>query len=423
MTALLPLILFPLLGIAGVEGVARPYGDPVIFLFLGGLLLGLAMQKWELHRRIALRIVSWVGTRPANLVLGFMAATAFISMWVSNTATAAMMLPVSLSLAVLLVGDPAPGQAASRGRTDFALALMLGVAFAASIGGMATLVGTPPNALLAGFMAQHYHVEIGFAQWMAVGVPVASLLLLGAWVILTRIVFRVPSEPPPGLPERLAAEMATLAPMTRPEKLVGLIFLAAAAAWLFRPMLADYVPGLSDATVAVAAALLLFLVPSGRGGFLMDWATASRLPWEVLVLFGGGLSLAAGITATGLSSWLGEALMALDTLPKVVLILGMIVAAIAFTEVASNTATAAAFLPVVASVSDGLELNPFMLTVPVVLAASCGFMLPVSTPPNALFYASGYFTVAQMARAGFLIDVLGAALILGASYSLVGVFF
>lgn len=423
MTALLPLVLFPLLGIAAVEGVARPYGDSIIFLFLGGLLLGLAMQKWDLHRRIALRIVSWVGTRPANLVLGFMAATAFISMWVSNTATAAMMLPVSLSLAALLVGDPAPGRGVSRGRTDFALALMLGVAFAASIGGMATLVGTPPNALLAGFMAQHYHVAIGFAEWMAVGVPVASLLLLGAWVILTRIVFRVPSEAPAGLPERLAAEVAGLAPMTPPEKRVGLIFLAAAAAWLFRPMLVDYVPGLSDATIAVAAGLLLFLVPSGRGGFLMDWATASRLPWEVLVLFGGGLSLAAGITATGLSSWMGDALTALDTLPKVVLVLGMILAAVAFTEVASNTATAAAFLPVVASVSDGLELNPFMLTVPVVLAASCGFMMPVSTPPNALFYGSGYFTVAQMARAGFLIDVSGTALILAAAYTLIPLVF
>jgi sodium-dependent dicarboxylate transporter 2/3/5 len=249
------------------------------------------------------------------------------------------------------------------------------------------------------------------------------VLLLGAWVVLTRIVFPVPGDLPPALCERLIAEMAALPPMSRPEKLVALVFLATAGAWIFQPLLASVLPGLTDTVIAAAAAFLLFLVPSGRGGFLMDWTTAARLPWDVLLLFGGGLSLAAAISATGLSAWIGEALMAFDTLPKAVLILATVLAAIAFTEFASNTATAAAFLPVVASMADGLELAPFTLTVPVVLAASCGFMLPVSTPPNALFYGSGYLTVAQMARAGFLIDLLAAALILGASYSLVGILF
>jgi sodium-dependent dicarboxylate transporter 2/3/5 len=422
-TALLPLILFPLLGIAGVEKAAAPYADPVIFLFLGGLMLGLAMQRWALHRRIALVIVSWVGLRPANLVLGFMAATAFISMWVSNTATAAMMLPVSVSVVVLLVGEPAGLRTAPRQQADFALALLLGVAFAASIGGMGTLIGTPPNALFAGFMRRSYGIEIGFAQWMMLGVPFATVFLLGAWLLLTRVVFRIPADTPPDVRARLVAEVGGQPPMSGPEKRVGLVFVATAAAWLLRPMLADVVPGLTDTAIAAGAAFALFLIPSGRGGFLMDWATASRLPWGVLLLFGGGLSLAAAISGSGLSGWIGDALSQLGALPLVVLIAALVLVTIALSELASNTATAAAFLPVVGSIADGLGLAPLALTVPVALAASCGMMLPVATPPNALFYGSGYITVAQMARAGVMIDLLGAALVVCAGIGLVEIVF
>ncbi len=417
-TALLPILLFPLLGIAGLRTAAAPYADPVIFLFLGGLVLGMALQKWGLHLRIALRIIAWVGLRPANLVLGFMAATAFLSMWVSNTATAAMMMPVGVSLVVLLVGAPAELASVPREKAEFARALLLGIAYAATIGGMATLIGTPPNALFAGFMRRIDGIEIGFAQWMMLGVPIAVVFLLGAWLLLTRVIFRVPAAETPAMRERMAAMLGALPPMSRPEMLVGLVFLAAAAAWISRPELARIIPGLDDTVIAIAAAFALFIIPSGRDGFLMDWASAARLPWDVLLLFGGGLSLASAITDSGLSAWIGDALSQLGVLPVIVLIGALMLVTIALSELVSNTATAAALLPVVASIGGGLGLDPIALTVPVVLAASCAFMLPVATPPNALAFGSGCFTVAQMARAGFLVDTLGIALVLGASYSI-----
>jgi sodium-dependent dicarboxylate transporter 2/3/5 len=422
-TALLPVVLFPLLGVATLSAATAPYADRIVFLFLGGLLLGLALQKWGLHRRIALRIVAWAGLRPSNLVLGFMAATAFLSMWVSNTATAAMMLPVSMSVVVLLVGSPGGVRSTSRERRDFALALLLGVAYAASIGGIGTLIGTPPNALFAGFMRRAYGIEIGFAQWMMLGVPVALILLLGAWFLLTRVVFRVPAEEPAGVAERLTAEMVEQPPVSIPERRVGVVFLITALAWIMRPLLADVIPGLDDTVIAIAAAFVLFVIPSGRGGFLMDWATAARLPWDVLLLFGGGLSLASAILQSGLSAWIGDALANLETLPIVVLIMALVLVTTALTEMASNTATAAALLPVAGAIASQFGLDAAALTVPVVLAASCCFMLPVATPPNALFYGSGYIAVAQMARAGVLIDLFGVALVLIASYSLAGIVF
>lgn len=422
-TALLPVILFPVMGVMGLPETVAPFADPIIFLFLGGLLLGLALQKCGLHRRIALRIVSWVGLRPANLILGFMTATAFLSMWVSNTATAAMMLPVAVSLVVLLVGTPEGLRTARREESDFALALLLGVAFAASIGGMGTLIGTPPNALFAGFMRRTYGIEIGFAQWMIIGIPLATVFLIGAWLLMTRVIFRIPVVEMPGIRERMAAEMAGLPPVSSAEKRVAALFLLTAAAWMFRPFLADYVPGLSDTVIAVAAGFALFVLPSGRGDFLMDWATAARLPWDVLLLFGGGLSLAVAISESGLSGWIGDALYQLGAMPTVVLIGALIIVTILLSELASNTATAAAFLPVVGAIAAELGLDAVSLAVPVALAASCGMMLPVATPPNALFYGSGYLKVAQMARAGVLVDILGAALVLAASYTLLGVAF
>ncbi len=415
-TGLLPLVLFPLLGILKINAAAAPYADPVIFLFLGGLTLGLAMERWGLHRRVALTLVGALGTKPGALVLGFMGATAFISMWVSNTATAAMMLPVTLSIVRLLRPQgPEAGAPAQPTRDDFATALLLGVAFAASIGGIATLIGTPPNALFAGYMHRSHGMTVGFAQWMAVGVPVAALLLLLTWLALTRLVFRLPRAAPAGLGERLRREIAALPKLGYPEAMVALVFAAAATAWLLRPLLAAYVPGLDDTVIAVCAALALFLIPSRRGGGLLDWAAAARLPWGVLLLFGGGLSLAAGIGESGLAEWVGARLGALGHLPRVAVVLAIIVTTIAISELASNTASAAAFLPLAASIAAGLGAAPVALTLPVALAASCGFMLPVATPPNALFFSSGHITVRQMARAGIVVDLLGAALILAAA--------
>jgi sodium-dependent dicarboxylate transporter 2/3/5 len=347
-----------------------------------------------------------------------MAATAFVSMWVSNTATAAMMLPVGVSVVTLFIATPDGVARASIEHRNFALALVLGVAFAASIGGIATLIGTPPNALFAAFMRRAYGIEIGFATWMSIGSPIAAFLLLATWVVLTRVVFPLSREAPAGVTERLHEQRATLGPISRPEKFAGLVFLAAAFAWMLRPLLARAVPGVDDTVIALVAALVLFLIPSGRGGALMDWTTTVQLPWGVLLLFGGGLSLAAAISQSGLAAWIGAQLALVAFLPPIVLILALVLVTIALSELASNTAIAAAFLPLAASIADGLGMAPSTLTLPVALAASCGFMLPVATPPNALAYGSGYVGVAQMARAGALIDLIGAGLVVGAAYGL-----
>jgi sodium-dependent dicarboxylate transporter 2/3/5 len=423
-TALVPLILFPLLGVATTREAASPYADPLIFLFLGGFVLGLGLQRWNLHRRIALTIISWVGTEPARLVGGFMLATAFLSMWVSNTATAVMMLPVALSVIALVERDrKQDGQGA--GRRNFAVSLLLGVAYGASIGGLATLIGTPPNALLAAYMSRTYQVEIGFAQWMVVGVPLVVVMLGVTWLLLTKIVFPTPAGAIKGAMSAVGGEIANLGPMTRPEKLVGTVFVVTAATWILRPLLSDFIPGIDDTVVAMAAAVVLFLIPSGseRGGFLMDWDTARKLPWGVLLLFGGGLSLASGISDSGLAEWLGEMLGLLSAWPVILVMLVATLAVIFLTELTSNTATAAAFLPLVGSVAVGIGMDPFMLTVPVALAASCAFMLPVATPPNAIVYGSGNLTVADMAKAGLYLNLISTVLITGLTYLAVGTLF
>lgn len=417
-TALLPLVLFPTLGVSGMDEAAAPYANPLVFLFLGGFVLALAMQRWALHRRIALSIVRAVGTRPHNLVLGFMLATAFLSMWVSNTATAVMMLPIGLSVIDLVLrGEAAPDP----GHSHFAVCLMLGIAYGASIGGLATLIGTPPNALLAGFMLETYGVEIGFAQWMMVGVPLVAVTLPLTWLVLTRLVFPIRLREIPGGREMIDGELRTLGPLSRAEKWVGAVFVATALAWISRPLLEDVVPGLSDTSIAIAAALVLFATPVSlrRGEFLMNWEWAERLPWGVLLLFGGGLSLADAVRTTGLAQWIGSALQGLGGWPTVALVLVVTTLVIFLTELTSNTATAAAFLPVVAALAVGLGENPLLLAVPTALAASCAFMMPVATPPNAIVFGSSFITVPQMARAGLVLNLLFIAAITLLTYTLV----
>ena len=419
-TGLLPLALFPLLGVASMGETAAPYADPLIFLFLGGFLVALGLERWNLHRRIALGVVGLVGVRPASLVGGFMLATAFLSMWVSNTATAVMMLPIGLSVIALLRQD---GEAAAR--DGFAPALLLGIAYGASIGGMATLIGTPPNALLAAFMRRTYGVEIGFAQWMAIGLPLAVLMLLGAWLILTRLAFALPRQAIAGSAALIRGEIAGLGPLATPELRVGLVFAGAALLWVLRPALEGVLPaGVNDTVIAVAAGVLLFVIPAGgkagRGVRLMDWPTATRLPWGVLLLFGGGLSLAAAIGRSGLAAWIGAGFAGLGHWPLLLVVLLVTAGIVFLTELTSNTATAAAFLPLMASVAPALAADPFLLTIPVALGASCAFMLPVATPPNAIVFGSGRLTVAQMARAGFLLNLAAIAIILGLTTVLVG---
>jgi sodium-dependent dicarboxylate transporter 2/3/5 len=423
-TALLPIVLFPLLGVATVAETTAPYANPVIYLFLGGFLIAMALESCGLHKRMALAILRVVGARPANLILGFMLATGFISMWVSNTATVVMMLPMATSVIALARGGYGESDGAAGGPQSraFSLALLLGIAYAASIGGLGTLIGTPPNALLAGFMAETYGVRIGFAEWMLLGVPIVIVGLPFAWLLLTRWLHPVGSEPIAGGAAMVSDESRALGKITRAEWVVGTITALTAAAWVTRPILEQWVPSITDTGIAIAGALLMFIVPLAWSPprVALTWVQAERLPWSVLILFGGGLSLAAAIQRTGLAGWIGTELGALAGWPLFAVILAVTTVVIFLTELTSNTATAAAFLPVVASLAVGIGADPLMLAVPTALAASCAFMLPVATPPNAIVYGTGAVSVPQMARAGLWLNVFFMLLLPLVVYLLAG---
>ncbi len=413
-TSLLPILLIPLLDIDTLAKATAPYANPTIFLFLGGFLLGLAMQRWNLHKRIALATLLAVGNQPSRQIAGFMIATAFISMWVSNTATSIMMLPIGLSVIGLLIAGSEEKEGAR-----FAVALLLGIAYSASVGGIATLIGTPPNALLAAFMRENYDVQIGFGQWMLLGLPLSVGMLIFIWWSLTRGGFRLAGGDSRGLLEK---EMAALGPMSRAEKMVAVVFVLAAAAWIFQPLLADYVDGVNDTSIAMAAAIALFLIPFDlhKRVFLMDWEQANKAPWGVLLLFGGGLSLAGVIGASGLAEWIASSLGAFDALPLLAMIALVVTVIIFLTEITSNTATAAAFLPLLGALAVAQGLSPEMLAIPAAVAASCAFMMPVATPPNAIVFGTGQLPIQAMIKAGFVLNLFGVLLVSLLCYGLVG---
>jgi sodium-dependent dicarboxylate transporter 2/3/5 len=406
-TALFPLAMLPVLGVSDIAAAASPYANEVIFLFMGGFILAKAMERWRLHQRIALWTISAVGTRPRQMVGGLMAATGLISMWVSNTATTVMMLPIGISIIHLVEKNRAIGGHASE-KSNFSAAVMLGIAYAASIGGLGTLIGTPPNALFAGFIRESYGITISFAQYMMIGVPIVLVVLPLTWLMLTRVAFPIGTSELPDGRALIQRELAGLGSVSRGEWTVAVIFGLTTLLWVTRPLLAGVLPQLSDAGIAVSAAVLLFLVPIDfkRGVFALDWESAKGIPWDVLLLFGGGLSLAAAISKTGLAGNIGNALRVLDQLPLVVVILSLVAVVCLLSELASNTATAAAFLPVAAALALALNENPLLITLATALGASLGFMLPVATPPNAIVYGTGYVTVPQMTRAGLWLDVL-----------------
>jgi solute carrier family 13 (sodium-dependent dicarboxylate transporter), member 2/3/5 len=414
-TALVPLVLFPLLGIFDVQQTAAPFANPLIFLFLGGFLIALAVQRWDLHRRIALHIVMRVGHRPLSLVAGAMLATAALSMWISNTATTMMMLPIAVSLIAVTRSAEMPSET---GDANFATAMMLGIAYAASIGGLATLIGSPPNALAASYMLQTFSVEVTFAGWMALALPVTMVMLPLAWLILTRVAFPFPNAQPGANPHAVRDVLEAMGPMSPPEKRVASVFAVVATGWILHPLIGDALGAgaITDTGLAIAGAVALFAIPADwrTRTFLLDWPTARKVPWEILILFGGGLSLAQGIDKTGLAAWMGSGLDFLTVGPTILLIAGVTVFVILLTELTSNTATTAAFLPVSGALAIGADLAPLLLAAPVALAASAAFMLPVATPPNAIVFGSGHVTLPQMMRAGIYLNIAGVIVITAA---------
>ena len=407
-TALLPIVLFPALGIMPASTVTHAYGHHLIYLFMGGFMIAVTMERWHLHRRIALRIIQRVGTAPVRLVLGFMIATALLSMWISNTATAMMMVTIGLAVLKQLLPD-------NRWRTSpLATALMLGIAYSASIGGVATLIGTPPNAVLAGVLDQQYGIDLRFGTWMRFSLPLSLLMLLLAWLYLTRIAFPLGKIRLDESGRHLREELAQLGPLSIPEKRVGLVFAGVASLWMLRGFITwEPLSMVKDSTIAIAGALLLFVMPAGGGqrGALLNWETAVRIPWDIIVLFGGGFALAAGFSESGLTTWLAWQLQVLAGVPVPVVILCVGLLVIFLTEVTSNTATASLLLPVLGALAQALQLSPLILMVTATLCASFAFMLPVATPPNAIVFGSHCIHIAQMARAGLWLNLIGVLLI------------
>jgi len=410
-TALLPIVISPLVGIAAIKSVTAPYAHPLIFLFLGGFLISIAMERWGLHKRIALSTMLYAGKKPSLQILAMMLVTAFLSMWMSNTATAVMMLPIALSITHLVKqSDPS--------NEGFGKALLLSIAYGASIGGIATLIGTPPNALMAAYLSDSYKIEIGFAQWMLVGVPLSISMLIISWLWLTKFAYKVDENVKNNQSIDTKAvftkQLSELGTMQHAEKGVLFVFILAALCWIFRPILAD-LSGLSisDTAIAIAAALLLFVLPANKGcnERILDWKSTSNVPWGVLLLFGGGLTLASQIKASGLADYIAHMIEGASAIPLVMSVL-VVVALITFlTEITSNTATAAGFLPLLGPVAESITGSPLVWVIPAAIACSCAFMMPVATPPNAIVFGSGQIQMRDMIRAGFVLNIVAIVLI------------
>ncbi|MBN8587389.1 MAG: DASS family sodium-coupled anion symporter [Rhodothermia bacterium] len=419
-TSLLPIVLFPLMGVLKIDEATAPYADPVVYMFMGGFIIALAMEKWNLHKRIALSIIQAVGTSPERLIFGFMISSAFISMWINNTATTMMMLPIALSVVRLLYEE---GE--NPNQRNFVIVLMLAIAHASTIGGLGTLIGTAPNMFFAGFMNKTYGIQISFVQWMLAVLPMVVVSIPIVTLILTRIVFPIKMKEIEGAKEMVVREKKGLGKMTTAEKWVGLAFFLVAFLWVFKslsePLLGIKTPFLSDAGIGITGCVLLFLIPLNlkKGVFVMDWPSATKLPWELILLFGGGLSLAEAIGTSGLAKWIGASLGALNVLPMFLLLFTIVVLTIVLTEFTSNTALAATLLPVLGPVAMQMGENPLLLLIPATIAASTGFMMPVGTPPNAIVYGTGYIKVTEMIRAGIWLNIFFAFLVSMFAYTII----
>lgn len=413
MTALLPIIFFPILDINTIKETTTPYAHPLIFLFLGGFILAEGIQKWGLHRRIALSIIKFIGFRPNNIIAGFMIGSAFLSMWISNTATTLMMLPIGLFV-ISVYKEMGSGN--KKDVNNFTIALLLAIAYSSSIGGVGTLIGTPPNALLAAFMNDTYSIDISFAKWMLMGVPFVVVSLPIVFLLLTRFIF--PVYKIKSLDEIVFRnEISNLGKITIEEKRILYVFIFTAFLWMIRMPVSIYLPGISDSGIAIFGAFLLFLIRATDRKPLINWTDVQRIAWGILILFGGGLSLANGIKTSGLADWIALSILQSGEFSVIFLVFLLTSAIVFLTELTSNLATTAAFLPVIGAVAVGMNSNPLELVIPVTIAASCAFMLPVATAPNAIIFSSGELKIKDMSRAGIFLNVVVIFIVIFISYA------
>ena len=409
-TALLPIILFPLSGGLNLEETTASYGHKYVFLYIGGFILAIAIEKWNLHKRIALNIIKIVGTNVVYIILGFMIATAFLSMWISNTATSVMILPIGMAIVSQLKDNP---RTIEDENLIFGKALMLSIAYSASIGGMATLIGTPPNLVLAGVVKSTYGIEISFSQWFKFGFPISILLLFLCWMYLTKIAFKFKQKAFPGGSKEIKSQLKALGKISFEEKIVLVVFICTAFAWISRSFLIkQFVPAIDDTIIAIFAGSLLFLLPSSKNKRrLLDWEDTIKLPWGIILLFGGGMALALGFESSGLAVWIGQQMTSLSTMPLILILLILIASVNFLTEITSNLATTAMLLPVLVSLASAIGVHPYLLLLGATVAASCAFMLPVATPPNAVVFGSGYLKMEDMVRKGFWMNIISIILL------------
>jgi sodium-dependent dicarboxylate transporter 2/3/5 len=428
-TSLLPIVLYPALGLMSATEATAPFANQIIFLYMGGFIIALSMQRWHLHKRIAMHVIKLVGFSPARLVFGFMLATAILSAFVSNTATALMMMPIGLAVIMHVVDEAKKTQITdvidlAHTHSAFGVNLMLGIAYAASIGGIATIIGTPPNMVLVGYVKNTYGYEITFAQWLAVGVPLVVVFLPLCWLWLTRVANPIKLKKLPGGKALIDDELKQIGKMNIGEKWTALIFFLTALGWIFRKPLSEFFPDpslISDSSIAIAGAILLFVIPVNlkRNEFVMNWEWAVKLPWGILILFGGGLALAQGFQQTGFANWIGEQIMFLQHAPVLLVLISALTLIIFLTELTSNVATTAMVMPIFSAAAIAMGQDPLLLLVPVTMVASCAFMLPVATPPNAIVFGSGYVTMPQMLKSGFGLNILGIFVMTVLTYAVI----
>jgi len=407
-TALLPLVLFPMLNIMPVAKAAAPYANPIIFLFLGGFMIALAIEKHRLHERIALNLIRITGTSGNGIILGFGLATALLSMWISNTATAMMMLPIAQSIVHLIKDPNAPN--APQQEKNFSLSLMLMVGYAATLGGMATLIGTPPNIMFTGLLEQFYQRKIGFAEWMFVGVPTAMVLLSSTYFLITRLLFPNRIDRVESSAEYLSSKLKLLGPLTREEKIVLMVFAVTSFCWIFQQTLNEWLfkrDMLNDTVIGLGGGLLMFIIPVSFRNmeFILSWNDCTKISWGILILFGGGLCLAEGLHQAGLIERVGQAIASQSHF-GVLFVLALLVTTVVLSELMSNVALVQVFVPVVFGIANGLQQDPLLMAMPIALAASIGFMFPIATPPNAIVFSSGFIKIKDMMKAGLLLDIV-----------------